>query len=120
MEQAALYEIKNLRREGELIVGEVHLNASHKIFEGHFPEMPVLPGVCMLQIIKDCAAAMAGKELRIDYIKNCKFVSVVNPRENDWLTVSLLLTDGNNLQATLSAGENTALKLKASYLLLQN
>ena len=28
----------------------VEIDPTHPIFEGHFPDQPVLPGVCMVQI----------------------------------------------------------------------
>ncbi|MDR0605106.1 MAG: hypothetical protein LBG80_12460 [Bacteroidales bacterium] len=31
----------------------VKLNCNHKIFSGHFPDNPILPGVCALQIAKE-------------------------------------------------------------------
>ena len=33
---------------------QVMLNPQHAIYNGHFPQQPVVPGVCMLQIIKEC------------------------------------------------------------------
>ena len=33
-------------------VVQVMLNPQHAIYSGHFPQQPVVPGVCMLQIIK--------------------------------------------------------------------
>ena len=35
-------------------VVQVMLNPQHAIYSGHFPQQPVVPGVCMLQIIKEC------------------------------------------------------------------
>ena len=35
-------------------VVQVMLNPQHVIYNGHFPQQPVVPGVCMLQIIKEC------------------------------------------------------------------
>ena len=33
-------------------VVQVMLNPQHAIYNGHFPQQPVVPGVCMLQMIK--------------------------------------------------------------------
>ena len=31
------------------IWAELHINSNHKIFEGHFPNQPVVPVVCIMQ-----------------------------------------------------------------------
>ena len=35
------------------IWAELFINADHKIFEGHFPNQPVVPSVYIIQIIKE-------------------------------------------------------------------
>ena len=35
----------------------VSLNASHIIYEAHFPGNPVTPGVCIIQIVKELVEA---------------------------------------------------------------
>ncbi len=114
MKNSGLYEIgEYCREEGGTFVCEVKINSGHEIFKGHFPEAPVLPGVCMLEIIKECLLKTIGKPLKYDFIKSCKFVSVIDPRLHQSLQVHFTLTNLYNLQAMLLAGEHTALKLKA-------
>lgn len=113
MEIPGLYKIVS-RQQGEdnTFIYEAEINPAHAIFKGHFPDMPVMPGVCMLQLLKECIADAVCKPLRIHYIRSCKFVSVVNPIEHSLLTISFTLSD-MNLQATLSTNAAPALKLKA-------
>ena len=33
---------------------QIKLNPGHPVYQGHFPEHPVVPGVCLLQLIKEC------------------------------------------------------------------
>ena len=35
----------------------------HSIYEGHFPEQPVVPGVCTLTIIRECISRILEKEI---------------------------------------------------------
>lgn len=117
MKTTDLYEIVGSRKDenggGDVFVYEARLNGEHDVFKGHFPETPVMPGVCMLQLLKDCIADATGKNRMFERIKSCKFVSVVSPEDNPLLTVSFTLTD-NNLQATLSANDIPALKIKTT------
>lgn len=89
----------------------VRLNADHAVFAGHFPGNPVLPGVCSLQIVRECASLLAGRPLRYVSIRESKFLSVITP--DTLLEVDVRLADGN-LTATISGGGATVLKLKAT------
>ena len=112
MEMSDLYQISFLREEGGINHYKVLLNPGHEVFEGHFPGVPVMPGVCMLQLVKDCIADKLGETVRFSYLKSCKFVSVVNPQQHRELEVSFTLSDDKGLQATVSANGTVALKLK--------
>ena len=51
----SLYTIKRMLREGDSnkLSAMIRLNPSHEIFKGHFPGNPILPGVCVVQILKE-------------------------------------------------------------------
>lgn len=57
----------------------IGLNASHPIYQAHFPKNPVTPGVCIIQIIKDIAEDYCSKSFFIRSLKNVKFLQVLNP-----------------------------------------
>ena len=48
-----LYRTDSFSYQEEKIEAEISIDVHHKIFEGHFPGQPVLPGVCMIQIVKE-------------------------------------------------------------------
>ena len=55
---------------------EVSLDGRHEIFKGHFPKLPVLPGVCILQIVKDIVEDIVGYKLRLrqaQYLSNGRY-----------------------------------------------
>lgn len=94
-------------------VCEVVLNSEHAVYKGHFPGMPVTPGVCMLRIVKDCASRIKNVGLRYERITGCKFMAVVDPNQTDRLLINLEFGDNGSLRATASADGKTVLKLKA-------
>jgi 3-hydroxymyristoyl/3-hydroxydecanoyl-(acyl carrier protein) dehydratase len=49
------------------------------IFKGHFPEYPVVPGVCLMQIIKELAEKLLEKQITLKGVRGVKFLSVVKP-----------------------------------------
>ncbi len=108
-----LYEIKPGTEETGKYSFEVFLNQNHAVYSGHFPGLPVTPGVCLLHIVKACALKIINKALRYEHIKTCKFLSVVNPEENNRLLVNLEIDDNNMIRASVNAEDKTVLKLKA-------
>ena len=39
------------------------------VYRGHFPGKPVCPGVCNVQVVKECAMLLTGKQLSITAIR---------------------------------------------------
>lgn len=57
----------------------IKLNADHAILKGHFPEMPVVPGVCMVQMLKEVTEKQLQKKLTLRRAPVIKFLSVMQP-----------------------------------------
>lgn len=112
------YKITDSERinETDWIV-QVVLNAQHAIYKGHFPQSPVVPGVCMLQIIKECTEKTLQRFLQYKQIASCKFLSVVNPNETPDLKFSLTIkniaTDVLLVQVEGTSAKGICIKLKA-------
>ncbi len=67
----------------------IDLNKDHEVYEGHFPGNPVVPGVCLTQLIKEIMESVKDKELSLVYASNIKFMAVVNPEVNSRLQIDL-------------------------------
>lgn len=57
----------------------IHLDASHFIYQAHFPDEPITPGVCIIQIAKELLEEHLGIGLDIQKVKNVKFLNVISP-----------------------------------------
>jgi len=92
----------------------VKINKEHSIFEGHFPNHPVTPGVCTMQIIKELSENHSGKELILKTARNVKFMAIINPEENDIVRFDLSFEKPEpgelSVKSTVSIDENPALK----------
>lgn len=108
------YTIEAITENGEEYTCMIRLNPEHDVYKGHFPGMPVLPGVCMLRIMKECVSAVLDAPMRFQTITSCKFLSVVNPLEQNLLAFIFSLKETNKLQAMASADGTAVLKLKAT------
>ncbi len=99
------------------IWAELFINADHKIFEGHFPNQPVVPGVCMMQIIKEILEEVIGKSTNLLQAADMKFLAVINPIENNLIHASIkYATDESgaiNIVASLFKDELVHFKCKA-------
>lgn len=92
-------------------------NPEHKLYEGHFPGHPVVPGVCLLQLIKESAESIRQHKLQYAQIASCKFLSAIDPSATPNLTITLTLKEIEEgklqLQAEGMAEQTCFIKLKA-------
>lgn len=87
----------------------IHLNADSFVYAAHFPGMPVTPGVCVVQMVKELAEQMLGRNLIINTIKNAKFLQVMQPGSVDFhVSIAVKKQDGNSVsfQGIVSDKEN--------------
>lgn len=59
----------------------IELNPEHEIYKGHFPKVPVAPGVCLIQTIKEILMSKFQKKLMLTEGNNIKFLNLINPKE---------------------------------------
>ena len=67
----------------------IELNPQHPIYEGHFPGNPVVPGVCMQQMVKESLGLFLGKTLLLYKADIIKFLSVIIPENNKSFKLSI-------------------------------
>ncbi|MBZ4035838.1 3-hydroxyacyl-ACP dehydratase [Flavobacterium sp. 17A] len=95
------------------------VNANHEVFNGHFPGNPIMPGVCMIQIIKELTESITQSSLMIQTLSNVKFMALINPEINPELVLELDITttedDLVKVKNTTYFNETTALKLSNVY-----
>jgi len=80
-----LYQIIKLQSNDEDVTAEIKLNKEHDIFKGHFPDVPVLPGVTMMQMVKEILEEVLVKDLQIKKAGQLKFLQMVNPQKVEGL-----------------------------------
>ena len=97
----------------------VLLNNQHAVFKGHFPGNPVMPGVCMMQIIKELSQEIVGSSLLMKSASNVKFMAIINPDKNPKLELELEisgdLASEIKVKNTTVFEETVALKLTNIY-----
>lgn len=95
------------------------VNEKHEVFKGHFPGNPIMPGVCMIQIIKELTESITKSSLMIQTLTNVKFMALINPETNPELRLELDITTTDDdlvkVKNTTYFNDTVALKLSNAY-----
>lgn len=114
-----LYRLEDLKHEEGSITAIVKLNPDHAIFQGHYPGLPVLPGACMIQMIKEVFEAALTQKLLLTLSQQLKFLQMVDPGKDSALNLSLTyqVEEGGfwKVSGTLSNAGAVALKFQGSF-----
>ena len=110
-------ETKSLSEENSFET-VVTLNAEHPIYKGHFPEVPVAPGVTLVQLIQELVEKKANTKLFLREGSNIKFLAMVNPQIENVLKISYTFIRKEKFldtTATISGKENIYVKFKGTF-----
>ncbi|MCR5003798.1 MAG: hypothetical protein K5984_05445 [Bacteroidales bacterium] len=106
------YEVVDRQdQEDGSVLFNVRLNPQCKVYEGHFPGEPIAPGVCNIEMMRECAELVAGKPLKLEEISLCRFLKLVTPSEVTQAQIKISLSPV--LEAVLSSGGEDYVTLKA-------
>jgi 3-hydroxyacyl-[acyl-carrier-protein] dehydratase len=114
------YQIKENETIGEQrFIVSIELNKDHAIFQGHFPGKPIVPGVCMLQIVKEIVSEKLKKQLAFKTSSNIKFMALINPFETPILQLHFQVETKENGEIAVKNecffNETPAVKLSVVY-----
>ena len=93
----------------------IELNEEHKIYKGHFPGNPIVPGVCIIQMIKEIMSELFNKKLFLNQGSNIKFISMIKPEINKMLNVNYKVKNNDDafqLNVVISFEEKIFFKFK--------
>jgi 3-hydroxyacyl-[acyl-carrier-protein] dehydratase len=71
------------------LIASLRVQAPHPIFDGHFPGRPVLPGACLVQLVEELAASVAGREVRLIRAGPVKFIAMIDPIRDAIIKITL-------------------------------
>lgn len=109
-----LYNIIDKETVSDVTTYTVSLIPSCIIYAAHFPEMPITPGVCQIQMTKELLENCLNRKLTIAGVKNAKFVSVLTPGDKPIrVSLSKIKHEDNQFkaQAVIADDETTYAKL---------
>lgn len=113
------YKIQSLEKnDSQKHLAIILINKKHDVFKGHFPGNPIMPGVCMMQIIKELTEKITMRTLMMQTLTNVKFMALINPDVTPELRLELDISTDNDLVKVKNAtyfNETIALKLSSVY-----
>jgi 3-hydroxyacyl-[acyl-carrier-protein] dehydratase len=97
----------------------VALNPSHPVYKGHFPEMPVAPGVAVVGMIQEILEEQLQKRLFMNEASDIKFMKLILPDDQGefMITYTLIFDDEKKITANviIKSGEQIFLKVRCKY-----
>ena len=118
----ALFKISKLERHDGVLKAVLAINKDCLIFKGHFPGQPVLPGACMLQIVKEVLEKALGACLRLKKAEYLKFMLVIGPESTSSVNLDIvhkeLAESQIKITARLTNAELVYFKFQGTFLAL--
>lgn len=100
-------------------VFSVQFNTEHSIFDGHFPQQKVVPGVCQVEIVKQCLERILGKKTSLVSAGNIKFITMIDPGRNEVVDLKIQWTKNETgcfvVDSVIFAGDIIFLKFKGEF-----
>lgn len=113
-----LFTVASTDHAPGVLKASIRVQKDHQIFQGHFPGHPVVPGVCMIQMVKELLQTYTRQKLNIVAGDTIKFLSIINPEQHEQIQVEIQYTEATDkflLNAVLFAGDVTFFKFKGAF-----
>lgn len=112
-----IFIINRLEHQEGFIKAELVVNHQSNILKGHFPGQPVVPGACMLQLIKDVLESALSTSLLLKKADHLKFINMIVPGDGQvvLLDLSYKIFESISVIAKLLIGEVVCFKFQGSF-----
>lgn len=114
------YKINSLKFEENILEAEISIDPKHAIYEGHFPNNPVTPGVVQLELVKEILGTHFNKTIHMRSLNSSKFLAVLNPEKTPEALFKMTVTEQEDqslkVSGQLSNSEGICLKFSGIYI----
>ncbi len=115
-----LYTIVSQENPDGLPAFRVRINPEWPIYKAHFPDHPITPGVCIVQMVQELLQETLHRKVSLIKAKNVKYLAIISPEEVGELTVTFPKMepqpDGSlKVQAQVLNGDTLCTKLSATF-----
>ncbi|MBC7486427.1 MAG: 3-hydroxyacyl-ACP dehydratase [Cytophagaceae bacterium] len=114
-----LFDIQEQSTEGTKKMYHVKVNPAHAVFQGHFPDQPVLPGVAMVYLSRFLTQRVTGKSIKLKEASQIKFLNLLDPRVNpEFIYTNEIVKEVDHViyvKGEMRFNESTFFKISATY-----
>src|ERR1700743_1596414 len=113
-----LYQILATDHSDNTIHAVIEIDEHNEIFKGHFPDHPVLPGACMVQMVKEIFELEMDSTYRLQKADNLIFLTLLDPQKGQILPLKInYIPDETGIRttATLTAGDQFIFKFQGVF-----
>ncbi len=113
-----LEHLKNIDENNYL--ANIKLNEEHPVYQGHFPQQAVVPGVLQLNMIQELTEKVIEQKLMLKKVSNVKYLNIMTPEmQNISLEVKHQIKEQEvKVKVVLKNETSIFSKVSASYHLL--
>ena len=115
-----LFKISSIEYHDYSIHATLEINKDCDILKGHFPEQPVIPGACMLQIVKDVLEDALTASLRLKKADHLKFIVMIDPTTTPTVHLNLsykfVTVDSFSVNAKIINSEVVCFKFQGAFI----
>ncbi len=113
---ADLYTLNDVETGGSAFTARVSFNKKHPVFAGHFPGKPIVPGVFLLEILRDAVSMALNKNCGVAGAGSIKYLSVIDPTVHPEIRLSGTVVEAEpgkiKIDATFGSSELIFAKFK--------
>ena len=112
------YSFEKVHHIDGKVEATITFQPNHAIFAGHFPGQPVVPGVCLVQAVKDLLSIAIVQKLALEKAANIKFLAVIIPNQLPGIALQInyqTLLHQVEVQATLHQEAKVCFKMNATF-----
>jgi 3-hydroxyacyl-[acyl-carrier-protein] dehydratase len=113
-----IFKVAKIEHTDNVIKADLSINPNCSIFKGHFPGQPVVPGACMLQIVKEVLESAFGQSLQLKKASQLKFIAMINPLKTVSVQLEMsckLIEDSTTITGKLSDGNRIYFKFQTVF-----
>ena len=111
------YKILNINQSDDCSYSIIiQLCVDCDVYNGHFQCHAIAPGVCNIQLVRECVEKILSKSLQIDNIKQVKFLTLVEPSIGNVYSVNLSINKSDKIDvvAHMSLDTTDCMTIKMS------
>lgn len=114
----SFYTVNESKTDKENLTATIYFHPEHEIFQGHFPGQPVVPGVCMVQIVKEMMEEALGYKLLFRKGHQIKFLKLIVPDTAQVIMIHISWKEAEGIyttQASFKDGDMALFKLNGEF-----